>query len=74
MIAWRQSGRPIKRDHTRSAEAEVVLQADASAMHLSLLGAAAQLVRQFEALREAGGAERVALRQQAAGLVTTLPP
>jgi hypothetical protein len=43
-----------------------VLQADLGALDLALLGGAAQVPDQLGALRQAGRAQRVALRQQAA--------
>ena len=44
-----------------------MLQADPRALHLRGLRRAAQLPRQLVALRQPGGAERMTLRQQAAG-------
>lgn len=61
LLKVRRSGCTIKRDHTRPAKAEAMLQADAGAMDVSLLRAAAQLMRQFETLRLAGSPERVPL-------------
>jgi hypothetical protein len=56
----------IHRHHARPAEAEVVLQRDLRAFDLASLGLTAQVPHQLGALRKAGSAERVALRQQAA--------
>ena len=52
-----------------------MLQRDLRALDLAGLGLAAQVPHQLGALREAGRAERVALREQAARrVVTNLPP
>ena len=52
-----------------------MLQGDLGALDLALVGLAAQLPDELGALREAGGAERVALGEQAAGRVgDDLPP
>src|SRR4051812_46481513 len=59
----------IHRHDAGTAEAEVVLQRDLGALDLAGFGLAAQVPDQLGALREAGGAERVALREQAAGRV-----
>ena len=57
---------PVQRDDAGAAEPEVVLQADARAVDLAPVGRAAQLLRQLEALREPGRAQRMPLGQQAA--------
>src|SRR5215213_9128316 len=59
----------VDRDHGGSAEADVVLQRHLGAVHLSLVGRAAQLPGQFRALRQAGRPERMALGDQPAGRV-----
>ena len=59
----------VHRHDARAAEAEVVLQREPRALDLALLGLAAQLPHQLGALRQAGRAQRVALRQQPAGRV-----
>ena len=70
-----RSSRLVKRDDARAAETEVVLEANTCATDLAPIGAAAQLVRQLEALREAGRAERVDFDSKPPeGFVTTLPP
>ena len=52
-----------------------MLQRQARALDLPLLGTAAQLMDQFGALRKAGRAQRMSLAQQPPdGLVTYLPP
>src|SRR5215204_4546108 len=56
----------VQGDDARAAQAQVVLQRQARAFHLALFGAAAQLRDELVALREAGGAQRMALGQQAA--------
>src|SRR6185503_9939915 len=56
----------VHRHDAGAAEAEVVLQGDLGALDLASVGLAAQLPDQLGALREAGGAERVALGEQAA--------
>src|SRR5688572_11119639 len=56
----------IRRHHRGAAEAQVVLERDLGARHLALVGLAAQLPVELCALREARGAERMALRDQAA--------
>ena len=58
--------RAVQRDHAGAAEAEVVLQREPRAVDLARFGRAAQLMRQLVALREAGGAQRMTLGQQAA--------
>src|SRR6185436_2502927 len=75
-VARRQNGRPcqasgafVEGNDAGAAEAEIVLQPKAGAADLGRLGRAAQLSRQLVALREAGGAERMALRQQATGRI-----
>src|SRR4051794_21796550 len=54
-------------DHGSAAEADVVLQRGLRALHLALVGRAAQLPGQFRALRQPGRAQRVALGDQPAG-------
>ena len=56
----------VQRHDAGAAEAEIVLQRESRAVDLACLGRAAQLLRQLVALRQAGGAERMTLRQQAA--------
>jgi len=57
------------------AEAQVVLQRVPRPLHLARAGGAAQLPDQLGALRQPGGAQRVALGEQATdGFVTTRPP
>jgi hypothetical protein len=56
----------VHADHGGAAEADVVLEADLRSVHLTLVGLAAQLPRELRALGEAGRAERMALRDQAA--------
>src|SRR3954452_21956941 len=56
-------------DHGGAAEADVVLQGGLRALHLALVGRAAQLPGQFRALRQPGRAERMALGDQPAGRV-----
>src|SRR6188474_1449513 len=53
--------RLVDGDHGSAAEADVVLQGGLRALHLPLVGGAAQLPGQFRALRQAGRAQRVAL-------------
>ena len=53
-------------DDGGAAEPDVVLEGDLGAVDLALVGGAAQLPGQLAALGEAGGAERVALGDQAA--------
>src|SRR4051794_2130600 len=48
-------------DHARAAEAEVVLQGDLGAFDLALAGEPAELLVQFEALRETGRAQGMPL-------------
>src|SRR5688572_22328743 len=48
----------------RAAETEVVLERNLRAFDLALFGGAAQLPHELGALREAGRAERMALREQ----------
>src|SRR6187549_694355 len=57
-------GRLVDGDHGGAAEADVVLEADPGAVHLSLVCFAAQLPGQFRALRQPGRAQRVALGDQ----------
>src|SRR5437762_6372767 len=57
----------VHRHDAGAAEAEVVLEGDLGAFDLAGVGLAAQLPDQLGALGEAGGAERVALGEQAAG-------
>ena len=57
----------IHRHDAGAAEAEVVLERDAGAFYLALVGLAAELPDELGALGEAGGAERVALGEEAAG-------
>src|SRR5436309_11934669 len=59
----------VQRHHAGAAQAQVVLQRQPRAFDLALVGGAAQLVCQFVALRQARGAQRMALAQQAAGRV-----
>src|SRR6185295_18352126 len=49
-----------------AAEAEVVLEADLGPLDLTLAAEASELLVQLEALRETGGAEGMALREQTA--------
>ena len=56
----------VDRDDGGAAEADVVLQGHLGALDLALVRLAAQLPGQLRALRQAGGAERVALGDQAA--------
>ena len=58
--------RLVDGDHGGAAEADVVLQGDLGALDLALVRLAAQLPGQLRALRQAGRAERVALRDQPA--------
>src|SRR5690349_6613620 len=58
--------RLVDGDHGGAAEADVVLQRGLRSLDLALVGLAAQLPGQLRALREAGGAERVALGDQPA--------
>jgi hypothetical protein len=55
-----------RRDDGGAAEADVVLEGDLRALDLALVGLAAQLPVELGALREAGGAEGVALGDEAA--------
>jgi hypothetical protein len=64
----------VERDDAGAAQPQVVLQRQARAFHLALLGLAAQLPGQLGTLRQAGGAQRVALGQQAARRVGDHPP
>ena len=64
-----QAARLVDGHDGRAAEAEVVLQADLRALDLALVGLAAQLPGELGALGQAGGAERMALGDQAAGRV-----
>src|ERR1700756_2141786 len=57
----------IKRDDAGTAETEIMLEGTPGAVHLGRSGVAAQLPRQFVALRQSGGAKRMPLRQQTAG-------
>ena len=63
---FRVSVLAVHRDDARAAEAEVVLQRHLRVLHLALVRGAAQLPHQLGALREAGRAERVPLREEAA--------
>ena len=56
----------VQRHHRRAAQAQIVLQ---GAVDLPRAGVAAQLLRELEALREAGRAQRMALGEQAAGRI-----
>src|ERR1017187_1383084 len=53
--------RPVDRDDSRAAEADVVLQSDLRAVHLTCVGLLAQLPAELAALREPGGAKRMTL-------------
>src|SRR5262249_12844792 len=70
--AWRRRRRlsssvaAVHRHDARAAEPQVVLERDLRALDLTLLGLATQVPHELGALREARGAERVALREQAA--------
>src|SRR5688572_16161060 len=66
---WAASGTFVERDDAGAAETEIVLQAEPRALHLRRRRGAAQLPGQLVALRKPGGAERMALRQQAAGRI-----
>src|SRR5690606_35083333 len=59
----------VDRDDAGTAEAEVVLQRDLGPLDLAPVGLAAELPDQLGALGQAGGAQRVALAEQAAGRV-----
>ena len=59
----------VDADHGGAAEADVVLQRDVDLVDLTLLGESAQLPVELRALREAGRAERVALRDQPAARI-----
>src|SRR4051812_11642296 len=61
------SGAFVEGNDAGAAEAEIVLQGEPRALDLPGLRRAAQLVCQLVALRETGGAERMALGQQTAG-------
>src|SRR5262245_65314289 len=61
--------RLVDRNDRSSAEADVVLQSDLGAVDLALVGLAAQLPGELRALGEPGGAERMALGDQASGRV-----
>src|SRR5450432_640695 len=56
---------PVHRHDAGAAEAEVVLERDLRVRHLALVGGAAQLPDELRALRDAGRAERMPLRQEA---------
>ena len=66
-LVRRGSGAGVEGDDAGAAEADVVLQRDPGVGDLARAGLAAQLPDEFGALGEAGGAERVALGEQAAG-------
>src|SRR3546814_14717784 len=68
-VASRSVRALVHRHDAGAAETEVVLQRRARAFDLPRTGIAAQLFDEFSALREARGAERMALRQQAAGRI-----
>ena len=56
----------VEGDDAGAAQAQVVLQRQPGAVHLALVGLAAQLPGEFGALCQARGAQRVALAEQAA--------
>src|SRR5205807_9573307 len=60
-----QFGLLVDRHHGGAAEAEVVLEGGLGAVDLAVAGVAAQLPRELGALGQAGGAEGVALGDQA---------
>src|SRR3990167_3461396 len=57
---------PVQGHHSGAAQARVVLKGQARTLHLARIGAAAQLMSQLVALRQAGCAQRMALGQQPA--------
>src|SRR5262245_37827928 len=59
-------GFAVHGDDGRAAESEVVLQGDLGLLHLALLRLAPELPVELGALREPGGAERVALGDETA--------
>src|SRR3954466_3860318 len=63
------SGAFVEGDDTGAAEAEIVLQGEPCAVDLPCLRRAAQLMRQLVALRQTGGAERMALGEKTAGRI-----
>src|SRR5262249_7718832 len=64
--AQTRSVSPVHRDDAGAAEADVVLEGDARAFDLSLLGRTVQLPDELGTLRQACRTERVALREKTA--------
>src|SRR5689334_6015740 len=63
------SGALVERHDAGAAEPEIVLQTDPRAFDLCRCRGTAKLPRQLVALREAGRAERMALRQETTGRI-----
>ena len=64
----------LVRGHDRcTAQPDVVLQRGGNVVDLALVGGSAQLPRQLGALRQPGGTQRVALRDQSAGRIDHPP-
>ena len=59
----------VESNHAGAAQTQIMLETQARALDLPFPRAATQLVGQFETLCQAGGAEWVAFRQQAAGQI-----
>src|ERR1700761_4739123 len=63
---YRLARRLVDGDDTRAAETDVVRECNSRAFDLPAVGLAAQLLREFETLRETRCAQRMPLRQQTA--------